>query len=68
MAYDKELSDGELMTVDDFRQQVRISAFIDYDGYGHPVRDGKMDRSIDILPSKIEAIPEDATHILWFNK
>jgi hypothetical protein len=59
---------GDLMTVKDFMDSCVIGAFIDYDGYGHPVKDGKMMGSVAVLPSKRREIPEDATHIVWFNR
>lgn len=42
--------------------------FIDYDGFGHPVKDRKCDPDIYIKPSKRHEIPEDATHIVWYNR
>ena len=58
---------GDLMTVDDFRTNVATGLFIDYDGSGHPMKGGMMSRQA-IYPSRVNEIPEDATHILWFNK
>jgi hypothetical protein len=67
--YSEKLPDyGDLMTVDDFKEACGVGAFIDYDGYGHPVKDGKMSREVDVLPSKRDKIPKDATHVMWFNK
>lgn len=59
---------GDLMTVEQYRKYVESGMFIDYDGSGCPVRDGKMDGKIDIIPSSPERIPDDATHIVWFNR
>lgn len=54
----------DLMTVDDFRQAVEIGCgFTDWDGFGHPVKEMKEDTSIYVYPSKLDSIPEDATHI-----
>ena len=58
---------GDLMTVKEFHNCVRSGLFIDYDGYGHPVKKGLMSRQA-ILPSKTNQIPETATHIIWFNR
>lgn len=67
--YTEKLPDyGDLMTVKDFREACESGAFIDYDGSGHPVKDGKMMRTLDVIPSKLGRIPEDATHIMWFNR
>jgi len=65
---------GDLMTVEDFLE----AGFIDYDGHGQAVKDGlvaeyPVNRETGwpdwILPSQgIDAIPEDATHVIWFNR
>lgn len=69
MEYDKEPYDfGDLMTVKDFLEACDQGAFIDYDGSGHPVKDGKMMSGFRVIPSKRSEIPKDATHIMWFNK
>lgn len=59
---------ADLMTVGDFKQSVEDGYFVDYDGSGHPVMDGKMDARITIKPSMVAIIPADATHVAWFNK
>jgi hypothetical protein len=59
---------GDVMPVEDFRHAVRHGLFIDYDGYGYPARDGRCDESVCVLPSKVNDIPTDATHIVWFNR
>lgn len=61
--------EGDIMTVADYLDCVENGMFIDYDGSGHPMKDGKIDRKIDIYPSnKRHGIPEDATHICWYNR
>jgi len=61
--------EDDVYTVAEFIQAVESGAFIDYDGYGHPVRDGMSDTSIVICPSTAaEDIPSDATHVVWFNR
>ena len=66
--YTEPLPDyGDLMTVKEFLISCKNGNFIDYDGSGHPVKNKMMAR-IDIYPSNLEAIPKDATHIMWFNK
>lgn len=60
---------GDVMTVDEYLSSVECGGFIDYDGFGHPVKDGKSDSSINVSPSqKDSCIPLDATHIEWFNR
>ncbi len=67
--YNEELPDyGELMTVEEFRRAVKGGLFIDYDGSGSPVKNDKIDNEWDVLPSQLNRIPKDATHIMWFNK
>ena len=58
---------GDLMTVEDFRGNCEGGGFIDYDGFGHPVKDGKASKQ-RIYPSERNQIPKDATHIIWFNR
>ncbi len=59
---------GALYSVKTFRKYVREGWFIDDDGFGHPVRDGRMDRSVTIRPSQVHSMPADATHVLWYNR
>lgn len=80
--YEKPVDEeaGELMTVAEYLGCVLMGGFIDYDGFGYAVKDGKVARTnlwgdnqkdaIDpIKPSKgVTCIPEDATHIIWFNR
>lgn len=60
--------EDDVYTVEEFKAYVESSAFIDSDGYGHPVKDSKANPDIDIRPSRVDEIPEDATHIVWYNK
>lgn len=68
MEYNKDLPNyGELIDVKTFSACCCDNNLIDYDGHGHPVKNNKMSNQI-IKPSKFTEIPEDATHIMWFNK
>ena len=68
MEYNQDVPEyGELMTVEQFRQYVKSGMFIDYDGFGCPVKDGKM-ADLQISPSTSQLIPSSATHICWFNR
>jgi len=58
---------GDLMTVANWLEFVNSGDFSDYDGVGHPVKDGKMCKT-RIYPSIADQLPEDATHVLWFNR
>ena len=55
---------GELLSLEKF-SKICIN---DHDGFGHPEKDGLCDPDMDIYPSKKHLIPEDATHIRWFNR
>ena len=71
MKYDRELpSYGELMSVEKFVEYCEDLMFIDEDGMGSPVKDNMMAGGFDnyVYPSELHNIPEDATHIMWFNK
>lgn len=63
--YDEELPKyGDLMTVEDWKEDVESGSFINTDGSGYWVKDGKMSRDDEVFSS-----PQlDATHVMWFNK
>lgn len=66
--YDKDLPDyGDLMTRYEWLAAVEQKCFIDDDGFGKPVKDGKMAGCV-IYPSDADQLPDDATHVMWFNK
>lgn len=69
LAYTEALKpDADVMTVEEYLNSVRATAFTDYDGFGQPVRDGRACR-VMVLPSDYKnGIPTDATHIVWFNR
>lgn len=60
--------EDDVYTVEEFRERVHSGAFIDYDGFGEPVKDGKADPDINIYPSQLKSIPADAMHIVWYNR
>ena len=60
--------EDDVYTVEDFKDLVKCHAFIDYDGFGHPVLASMADPDIFIKPSRLKEIPEDATHIVWYNR
>lgn len=60
--------EDDVYTVSEFKTFVEKGLFIDFDGFGYPVKDGLADPSIIVEPSQLSAIPKDATHIVWFNK
>jgi len=61
-------SDDDVYTVKEFRECVETGAFIDYDGFGNPVKNRLCDPDIMVFPSSVELISEDTTHIVWYNK
>lgn len=58
----------------EFLNKVEHRIFIDYDGFGYPAKmvNGALmsayGPSNQIIPSKTEEIPLDATHIVWYNR
>ncbi len=65
-----ELPDyGDVMTLKDFIGCVKCGGFIDYDGFGNYVKDGK-ETDITIYPSdvKYKAIRKEFDTIVWFNR
>jgi hypothetical protein len=61
--------DDCVMSLKEFINQVKSGMFIDYDGWGRYVKDGKK-TNIQILPSDIKynAIRKGFDTIVWFNK
>lgn len=60
--------EDDVYTISEFNEYCRSGSFVDYDGHGHPVKDRKSDPAIFIKPSRLEEIPKDATHIVWYNR
>jgi len=62
-------ADDDVMSLKDFIGCVKCGGFIDYDGSGNYVRDGKIS-NISIYPSDVKhkAIRKDFDTIIWFNK
>jgi hypothetical protein len=43
--------------------------FTDYDGFGHPAKEGLMAGDVLLLPSRGEKnVPSGTTHVVWFNR
>lgn len=59
---------GYVFELQDYLDAVKEGLLVDYDGFGHPARGGMMNNRWYIKPSKLEQIPEDATHIVWYNR
>ena len=58
---------GDVMTVQEFRDLCKEGTLTDYDGFGSVAKDGMMTREERITPSTRFNIPDDATHVVWFN-
>jgi hypothetical protein len=66
----QELPDfGDIMTLKEFVSNCKCGGFIDYDGSGNYIKDGKMS-DIDIFPSDIKCgkVRKDFDQIIWFNR
>ena len=60
--------EDDVYTVEEFLLCCEHGAFVDYDGFGYPVRDSMSDETIVVRPSRSQDIPKDATHIVWYNR
>lgn len=60
---------GDVMSLEHFIANVECGGFIDYDGYGSYVRDGK-ESNITIHPSDVKhgAVRKDFDTIIWYNR
>ena len=60
---------GDVMSLEDFIENVEYGGFIDYDGSGNYVKDG-METDIPIYPSDVEhkSIRKEFDTIIWFNR
>jgi hypothetical protein len=61
--------EGDLMTVEEYLGNIKSGCFIDYDGFGYPVKDNLKDTQLHLYPSEgRNHIPLDATHVIWYNR
>jgi hypothetical protein len=58
----------DVFTVDEFKGCVKDGLFTDYDGFGNPMKDGLVCDIFIVKPSELHNIPEDTTHIIWYNR
>lgn len=54
---------GDLIPIDTWKELVVERDFIDYDGFGHAVKDNLMTKE-QYYPSQMNKVPKDATHIM----
>lgn len=55
---------GDLIPLAEWRANVKCGGFIEDDGMGHYAKDGFMAPDTNVFVD----LPEDATHVMWFNK
>ncbi len=61
--------DADVYTVEEFNELCDTSCLIDYDGFGHPITgEGMMDPAWCLVPSQRHTLPDEVTHIQWFNR
>lgn len=60
---------GDVMLLVDFISNCECGGFIDYDGYGSYIKDGK-ETDIKIYTSDVKhnAVRDDFTEIVWYNR
>jgi hypothetical protein len=64
----KDAERHDIYSVEDFHEMCEDHTLTDYDGFGHPIKNGYRDPSHFIVPSQRHKIPDDVTHIQWYNK
>ncbi len=64
-----DVDNGDVMSLKEFIECCESGGFIDYDGFGYYVKEGK-EYNIEIYPSDVEnnAIRKDFDTIVWFNR
>ena len=67
--FDELPTNGDVMSLNDFIEAVKNGWFIDYDGFGKYVRDGK-ETNIMVFPSDVEhkSLRKDFDTIIWYNR
>lgn len=70
MNYNKVIPNyAYVITVEEFLASCRDGWFIDYDGFGEPIKDNLVDGSYRLNPSEMpHNMPADATHVAWYNR
>lgn len=64
-----DVDNGDVMSLKEFISCCKSGGFIDYDGFGYYVKDGK-EYNIEIYPSDVKhnTIRKDFDTIVWFNR
>lgn len=60
---------GDVMSIEHFLSNVECGGFIDYDGFGNYMKDGK-ESDIEIRPSDVknDCVRKDFDTIIWYNR
>ncbi len=56
--------DDDLFTLAEWAEAVKDGSFNEYDGFGNYVKDGMAAWGTDVFGND----PQDATHVVWYNK
>lgn len=60
---------GDLFTKEEYLEACQDGGFVDSDGFGHPGDENYHDSDLFIKPSDGDKnIPEEATHVVWYNR
>ena len=70
MHFDNEIDflEEDHMTVDDFKENVDHGFFTDDDGFAYFANETHYNTDKKIYPSHAMFIPDDITHVVWFNR
>jgi hypothetical protein len=58
----------DLMTIEEWKNSVKLGHFNEYDGSGSFIKDGKFMSEERLFDDVFGDIPEGATHVAWYNK
>ena len=69
-------NEDDVYTIAEFNALCQDGSFIDYDGFGNPVANVNpngepvycCDVNWIVSPSRYTNVPDDATHIVWYNR
>ena len=62
-------SDDCIITKAEFIECCQSGGFIDYDGFGHPMKENLINIDENIYPSDYrDFINHDCTHVVWYNR
>lgn len=61
---------GDVYSMERFKEHCDCGAFINYDGFAHPILNGMMDGDVEIKPSQIRKgkYVKKYESVVWFNR